>query len=196
MTSPQAGVPTPVRMWRMRRNTLRRDSDVREGWIVMVTWVLAIAAGILAGAAAAHVVDARLAARAAQVHAVPAVLSDDAPLVAVGGGERVWAPVRWTDAGGAAHTGRARVLAGASEGTRITVWTERADRVVSAPTTGAKATVDASLTGAVVAPSVSVTIWAAGWLIRRCLLRRRLEEWGEEWKQVGPQWRNLSGGRG
>lgn len=32
--------------------------------------------------------------------------------------------------------------------------------------------------------------------MRGRLLRRRLAEWGEEWRQVGPEWRNLSGGKG
>jgi hypothetical protein len=34
---------------RWRRNSLRRHSDVVEVWVVLVIWLLAVAAGLLAG---------------------------------------------------------------------------------------------------------------------------------------------------
>ncbi|MFF0065738.1 hypothetical protein ACFYRC_30155 [Streptomyces sp. NPDC005279] len=46
-----------ARGWRWRRNPLRRRSDAVEAWIVLVTWVLALIAGAVAGGVAAYSVD-------------------------------------------------------------------------------------------------------------------------------------------
>ncbi|MES4889679.1 hypothetical protein [Streptomyces sp. NPDC096012] len=190
----------PVRLWHWRRNPLRRHSDVVEGWLVLATWLLAVVAGVLAGVLAAQAVDAGFSAQAARVHAVSAVLTDDAvetPATAGGYDDgRVWAAVRWTDADGSVHTGRTKVFPGAPAATGITVWVDRTDRVASAPVGGTMATLQAALTGVLVAPPVGAAVWGAGWVVRARLIRRRLGEWEAEWKQIGPQWGNLSGGRG
>ncbi|MFJ6835823.1 hypothetical protein [Streptomyces sp. NPDC091209] len=200
MARTHSGKGTIVRMWRWRSNPLRRHSDVIEAWIVLVTSTLAVVFGGLAGLMAAQAVDTGLSAQAARAHAVPAVLTVDAPSspAAIGGsgGERVSAAVRWTTADGTVHTGRAKVLPGAPAGTRVSVWTDRTDHVVSAPVTGTEATLEAALAGALVAPSVGVAVWAAGRVARTRLDRRRMADWDAEWQQVGPQWGNLSGGRG
>ncbi|MFF0041555.1 hypothetical protein ACFYRG_35910 [Streptomyces mirabilis] len=186
----------PARLWRWRRNPLRRHSDVVEAWIVLATWICALLGGVLAGAAAAQATDSVFAARQAQVHAVSAVLTDDAPRDPLGGtgydDGRVWAPVRWKATNGDVHTDLAKVFPGAPVGTRITVWTDPSGRMVSAPVTGTAAALQAGLTGALVAPAAGAAVCAAGWAVRTRLIRRRMAEWGQEWKQVGPQWGNLS----
>ncbi|MGW6484019.1 Rv1733c family protein [Streptomyces sp. NPDC055059] len=177
---------------RWRRNSLRRHSDVVEVWVVLVIWLLAVAAGLLAGVLAVQTVESAFSARAARAHAVSAVLTDHAArtLDTTGGYDdgRVWADVRWIDADGSVHTGRAKVLLGAPAGTRVTVWTDRTGRVVPAPVTGGEAMLQESLAGAFVAPSVGAVVWGAGWVVRNRLIRRRMAEWGEEWKQIGPRW--------
>ncbi|MFB7504842.1 Rv1733c family protein [Streptomyces broussonetiae] len=190
----------PVRLWRWRRNPLRRHSDVVEAWIVLATWICVLACGTLAGAVAARATGSAFAARQARVHAVSAVLTDNAaktPLAGSGYDDgRVWAAVRWTAADGTVHTGQVKVFPGAPAGSRITVWTDHADHVVSEPVTGAVATLQAVTTGVLVAPLAGAAVWAAGWVVRTRRIQRRLAEWDEEWKQVGPRWGNLSGGRG
>ncbi|WRZ88909.1 hypothetical protein OHB54_07430 [Streptomyces sp. NBC_01007] len=104
--------------------------------------------------------------------------------------------MRWTTTNGTVHTGKAKVLPGAPVGTRVTVWTDRTDHVVSAPVTRTEATLEVALTGTLVAPSVGAAVRAAGWVARTRLDRRRMAEWDAEWQQVGPRWGNLSGGRG
>ncbi|GHI03891.1 hypothetical protein AQI88_08535 [Streptomyces cellostaticus] len=189
-----------VRLWRWRPNTLKRHSDVFEAWIVLVTWILALAVGALAGQAAAHSMDSALSARRAQVHAVSAVLTDGAAKAppAAGGYDdgRVWATVRWTTADGVVHTDRAKVYPGAPAGSPVTVWTDGTGRIVSAPTTPTEGMLQTVLAGVLVAQVAGTAVWASGWLVRTRLVRRRLAEWDEEWKRVGPEWRNLSGGRG
>ncbi|GGN79792.1 hypothetical protein GCM10011579_064650 [Streptomyces albiflavescens] len=191
---------TRVRLWRWRRNRLRRHSDVVEAWIVLGTWILVLVGGAFTGVVAAQAVDSAFATRRAQVHAVSAVLTDDAtktPPAGTGYDDgRVWAAVGWTDAQGSAHHDRAKVVPGAPAGTRLTVWTDRTGRVVSEPASAGEAKLQAYLTGVLVASLTGATVWGGGWLVRTGLVRRRLAEWDEEWKRVGPEWRNLSGGRG
>ncbi|MFH7334298.1 hypothetical protein [Streptomyces sp. KHY 26] len=190
----------PVRLWRWRRNPLRRHSDVVEAWIVLAAWVLVLFCGVLAGLLAAQASAASYAARLAQVHPVTAVLTDQAaPTPAAGTGYddgRVWATVRWTDPDGSVHTDRAKVVPGVPAGSSVTVWANHADHVVAPPVTGASADLQAALTGVLVGPSAGAAVWCASWLVRNRLIRRRMAEWDEEWKQIGPRWGNLSGGRG
>ncbi|QTD96145.1 Rv1733c family protein [Streptomyces cyanogenus] len=200
MTRTPPTTVAPVRLWRWRRNPLKRHSDVVEAWIVLAGWLLALVAGVFAGVVAARTSESSFAARVSQLHPVSAVLTDDsARTPAVGSGYddgRVWAAVRWTDADGSVHTDRAKVSSGAPAGTRITVWTNQSDRVVPTPVTGAAADLQSALTGALVAPAASALVWGAGRLVRGRLIRRRMAEWDEEWKQIGPRWGNFSGGRG
>ncbi|WP_326655567.1 MULTISPECIES: hypothetical protein [unclassified Streptomyces] len=65
--------------WRWRRNPLRRRSDAVEAWIVLVTWVLALIGGAVAGGVAAYCVDQAIERERAGRQAVPAVLVSDAP---------------------------------------------------------------------------------------------------------------------
>ncbi|WP_225829913.1 hypothetical protein [Streptomyces sp. NK08204] len=198
MTRTPPATPARVRLWRWRRNPLRRHSDLVEAWIVLAAWLLAALGGVLAGAAAAQATESGLAARRAQAHAVSAVLTDDAartPAAASGYDDgRVWVAVRWTDPDGSPHTDLAKTLPGTREGTRLTVWTDHAGHMVSAPVTGTDATVQAALTGALAAPAAGATVWGAGRTVRTWLMRRRLAEWDEEWRRA--EWGNLSGGKG
>ncbi|WP_329530933.1 hypothetical protein OG568_08450 [Streptomyces sp. NBC_01450] len=100
--------------------------------------------------------------------------------------------MRWKATNGDVHTDLAKVFPGAPVGTRITVWTDTSGRMVSAPVTGTAAALQAGPTGALVAPATGAAVWAAGWVVRTRLIRQRMAEWGQEWKQVGPQWGNLS----
>ncbi|MFE9449960.1 hypothetical protein [Streptomyces sp. NPDC006739] len=195
-----SGTPTRLGLWRWRRNPLRRHSDIVEAWVVLAAWVLALLGGAFAGVLAGQVTDSAFDARRAQVHAVSAVLADGAQRTAPAGtgydDGRVWATVRWTDADGSVHQGRAKVLPGVPVGTRLTVWTDRTGQVVPHPAGEGEAALQAVLTGVLVASLAGTAVWAGGWLVRTGLVRRRLAEWDEEWKRVGPEWRNFSGGRG
>ncbi|MGW1587739.1 Rv1733c family protein [Streptomyces sp. NPDC002386] len=189
-----------VLLWRWRHNALRRHSDIVEAWIVLGIWLLVVVGGAVAGLVAARTVESDFAARRARAHAVAAVVTDVTPATpptASGRDDgRVWVTVRWTDADGSVHQDKAKVLPGAPAGTRLTVWADNADRVVPEPLGRTAAAVQADLTGILFGPLAAGAIWAGGHLLRAVLVRRRLTEWDEEWKRVGPEWRNLSGGRG
>ncbi|MFG2634662.1 hypothetical protein ACGFX8_12150 [Streptomyces sp. NPDC048362] len=195
-TTPPTTV-TPVRLWRWRRNSLRRHSDVVEGWIVLATWVLALLCAAVVGVVATQASDSAFSARRAHLHTVTAVLTADAaksPRDGTGYDDgRVWASVRWTDADGSRHTDRTKVYPGAPAGSRLTVWTNQTHRVVPPPVTGASAGLQAALTGVLVGPSAGAAVWGVGWVVRSRLIRRRMAEWDEEWKHIGPRWGNFSG---
>ncbi|WP_190197572.1 Rv1733c family protein [Streptomyces djakartensis] len=183
-----------VRLWRWRSNPLRRRSDRVEAWIVLLTWVLVVLGGAIAGLVAAGAADRALAAQRAKAHAVSAVLTERAPKSsqATTDGSRsdtVLARVRWTAPGGSTHTGRTEAEPGAAAGTRVTVWTDRTGELVDAPLNPAEATIQAAATGVLAGTGTGAAVWTVGRLARVRLDRRRLAEWDMEWERVGPQWR-------
>ncbi|MGW0996878.1 Rv1733c family protein [Streptomyces sp. NPDC002520] len=200
MTRTPPTTVTRVRLWRWKRNPLKRHCDVVEAWIVLATWLLAVAAGVFTGQDAAHSMDATFSARRAEVHPVSAVLTEAAARTTPtdNGYEdgRVWAAVRWTAADGTVHTDRAKVVPGTAAGTPVTVWADGANHMVSPPASKSEAMLQTVLAGVLVAQVAGTTVWAGGRLVRARLVRRRLAEWDEEWRRVEPEWRNLSGGRG
>ncbi|MFD5256344.1 hypothetical protein ACFWM5_26350 [Streptomyces bobili] len=185
---------TKVWFWRWRRNPLRRRSDSVEAWIVLVTWTLALLGSLIVGQMTLQSVQDGIASRRAQVHAVSAELTENAPntqaVTASGSSsDMVWAKVRWTSADGSTHTDRAQVEPGGKAGSTATVWTDRTGKLVSEPTTATEAMLESAFAGVLVGMSVGAGVLFGGWLVRRHLERRRMGEWDAEWKQVGPQWR-------
>ncbi|MEV7979305.1 hypothetical protein [Streptomyces sp. NPDC086519] len=187
-------------LWRWRRNPLRRPSDVVEAWIVLAVWTVALLGGLLAGGAAATAVHRSFADRRSAIHPVSARLTENAAA-----GSRVltgydvgksWVTVRWTDPDGTTRTGLAKALPTARTGSQVRVWVDRDDRPVSAPPSQAEVTCQSLATAVLVSPLVATAVWGGGWVVRRRLMRRRLAEWDAEWRRIGPQWRNFSGGKG
>ncbi|MEV0173537.1 hypothetical protein AB0I00_20770 [Streptomyces sp. NPDC050803] len=186
-------------LWRWRRNALRRRSDRAEAWIVLATWVLALLGGLAAAQATGAAVADGLAERRARAHPVSAVLTEDAPKTPVTTGEgltdsTVWAKVRWTDADGVTHTGRARTEPGSAAGSTATVWTDAAGTLVAPPPSTLDLRWQPVLVGASVGLIAAGTAVGCGRLARICLDRRRLRDWETEWARIGPQWHNRTNG--
>jgi hypothetical protein len=185
-----------VRLWRWRRNPLRRRSDLVEAWLRLVTVVLALLLGASAGAAAAGAVDASLADRRERTRPVTAVLAEDtargtsSPVTENGDGNGgVWAKVRWTAPDGTIRTGRAEVEPGSGAGSAVTVWTDPSGRLVAAPPAGAEAAFQTVMAGGTVTVTTGGLVLLCGRLVGARLQRRRLAEWEAEWRQVEPTWR-------
>ncbi|MFF1273240.1 hypothetical protein ACFVZC_07500 [Streptomyces marokkonensis] len=194
MARTQGARPRRVRLWRWRRNPLRRRSDLVEAWLTLATLVLALLVGAFAGLAAAGVVDRSLEDRRERTRPVTAVLVEDArdalpAPVAEDGDGGVWAKVRWTAPDGTARTGRAEVEPGSRAGTEATVWNDTAGRLVSAPPEGAEAGFQIVMAGVTVAVATGGLVLLGGWLVRSRLQWRRLAEWEAEWRRVEPSWR-------
>ncbi|MFD4602522.1 hypothetical protein ACFWPQ_31400 [Streptomyces sp. NPDC058464] len=186
--------------WRWRRNPLRRHSDVVEAWIVLAVWTLALLGGLLAGGAAGAAVHQSFTDRSAATHPVSARLTENAadgpPVVAGYDVGKAWVTVRWTAADGSTRTGLAKAVPTAKAGSPLQVWVDRGGRLVGPPPSRAEVICESLATAVLVAPVVATAVWGGGWVVRRQLLRRRLAEWDAEWRQIGPQWRNFSGGKG
>lgn len=193
MARTQGARPRRVRLWRWRRNPLRRRSDLAEAWLVLAAVVLALLLGALSGLTAAGAVDGSLAERRERTTPVSAVLAEDAaePSASVtqDGDGGVWTKVRWTAPDGTGRTGRAEVDPGSPAGTEVTVWTDPAGRLVSAPPDGAEAQFQTVMAGITVAVAAGGLVLLAGGLARARLQLRRLAEWETEWRQVEPSWR-------
>lgn len=194
MSTTQGARPHRVRLWRWRRNPLRRRSDLVEAWLVLVTFVLALLIGVFAGVAAAVVVDGSIEDRREHTRPVPAVLVEDAAhalpaSVAEDGDGGVWAKVRWTAPDGTSRTGRAEVEAGAKAGAAVTVWNDPEGRLASAPPEGADARFQIVMSGITVSVAAGGLVVLGGWIVRSRLQWRRLAEWESEWQRVEPSWR-------
>ncbi|MEU7059107.1 hypothetical protein [Streptomyces sp. NPDC046197] len=184
-----------VRLWRWRRNPLRRTSDVVEAWILLVAWVLALAGGLLAGVLTAGTMQQSADRVRAQSRQVSAVLTWEATR-GTGrptSGALVWGTVQWTDPDGSTHTGRARVPAAATAGSHVTVWTDGHGALTSRPTSRADAAFQ-SVLGGIWAGTATVGVVIGGAkLVRARLDHRRMGQWADEWARVDARWGRKTG---
>ncbi|MFJ9426384.1 hypothetical protein [Streptomyces sp. NPDC101249] len=179
-----------VRLWRWRRNPLKRRSDTVEAWVLLGTWLLTALAGVTAGLAAGRSVDAGLARERVEWTSVRGVLAERAP-----GGtgretadarEQVWGTVHWTSPDAVRATGQVRVAPGAAAGTPVTVWTDPAGHLVSEPATPAEARFRAAAVGGLVGLSAAAVPFVAGRLLCVRLRRHGLDRWDAEWARFDP----------
>ncbi|MER6030054.1 hypothetical protein [Streptomyces sp. NPDC001851] len=183
---------TTKRLWRWRRNPLRRHEDVVEAWIVLIVWTLVLVGGALAALVTAGAAEDQYAERRAHRHAVRAVLLASAPhgvTTEWSTDSRVQGSVRWMAPDGTPRTGHTLVDEGLRAGTRVTLWQDDQGRLVlSKPTGRAEGHVEAGLFGAAAALAVAAPVFGAGAATRAWLDRRRLADWDQEWDLLGPQW--------
>ncbi|WP_328690302.1 hypothetical protein OHA74_14135 [Streptomyces phaeochromogenes] len=178
-----------VRLWRWRRNPLKRRSDVTQAWAGLAVGTAIVVGAPMAGAATAWGVQDVLSQQRQDRHPAAAVLTEGAPAGPVyAGGGQLRAAVRWTAPDGSVRTGDAQVDAGLKEGVRTTVWTDDRGGLTGRPPTPAEAETRADLAGALAAVGAGVLLLAGGRTLRWRLDRGRAAEWEREWAQVGPQW--------
>ncbi|GGR96464.1 hypothetical protein GCM10010269_39130 [Streptomyces humidus] len=186
-----SGTYARKRLWRWQSNPLRRRDDVVEAWIVLAVWVVFVVGGAVAGLVTAHAADEVFARQRAERQPVRAVVVNDVPRgdVAIGGvSDRRSATVRWTAADGSAHDGRTQVKSGLRAGSRVTVWQDGHGRLTTAPPSSTQAAFESGFLGLGAAAGLAGLVFGAGAAARWRLDRRRVDEWGREWDQVGPRW--------
>ncbi|MFI2642367.1 hypothetical protein [Streptomyces sp. NPDC018610] len=184
-----------VRLWRWRRNPLRRTSDVVEAWIVLAAWVLAVVGALATALLTAGAMQQSAQRVRQQSHAVSAVLTrePERTTARTTGAQLVWGTVRWTDPGGAAHTDRTRVPATATPGARVTVWTNGRGALTAPPPSPAD-TAFQSVLGALWAGTATAGLVAGGARLARTRLdRRRFDQWAEEWARMDTPWGRTRG---
>jgi len=181
-----------TRLWRWRSNPLRRRADVVETWIVLASWTVFALGGTVVGTVTAQAADESLAQVRAERRSVEAVLVENtgqAVTAAEGASDsHVWAKVRWTASDGSAHTGRTMVDSGLKAGSTVLVWTDSKGDLTREPATATEAAVEAGLLGVTAALALGGLTLGAGRAARWRLDQRRIDQWGREWEQVGPQW--------
>ncbi|MFE1248449.1 hypothetical protein [Streptomyces sp. NPDC058766] len=179
------------RLWRWRRNPLRRLEDVLEAWILLVVWLAVAVAGPVAGVLSGRATVDSLAQRRAERHEVTATLVRDTSDPVVSGGtvsDQVMGTVRWTARDGTSHTGRTQVAAGVKAGEKVVVWMDRQGRLAPEPQTPGEAAVEAAFMGAASFAAVA-TAAAAGFFGAHVVLeRRRQRAWETEWQQIDSPW--------
>jgi hypothetical protein len=179
-----------MRMWRWRRNPLRRRSDIAEAWVVLATWVAVLVGGPLVGMTAADAVQQSAERQREERREVTAVLVDDAPdqmRVRAPGDYPVWATVRWTGLDGSRYTDEARVPPGARAGHAVRVWTDPDNKIAAEPLTPEETRLHAISGGVLAATGASGAVLAASWVVRQALERHRMARWAVEWEQVDAQ---------
>ncbi|MFF8941534.1 hypothetical protein ACF1A5_04470 [Streptomyces sp. NPDC014864] len=187
---------TGRRLWRWRRNPLRRHDDVVEAWVLLVMWVVIVVGGAIAGAVTALAADQEFARQRADRQAVRAVLLTDVPLgTSSAGSESYRAPgqVRWTAPDGTTRTGRTLVSTGLRSGSTVTVWQDRHGVLTTEPPGATEAAVEAGLFGTAAALGFAGLAFGTGALARWRLDRHRYAQWDAEWDLVGPRWDQKTG---
>ncbi|MFE7209820.1 hypothetical protein ACFY0A_09645 [Streptomyces sp. NPDC001698] len=189
-------LPTRV-LWRLRRNPMRRPSDLLQAWIG-----LGILLAVLAGTPVAMFFVGKTALRHYEQAAehqertrrqTTAVLLHAAPRHPEPGSEeakktRYPVPVRFTDPGGLARTDRTDVEPGLPAGSSVDIWADTDGRITEPPLTTAQ--VRSHSTGWAILAALAVPVagaaayGAAGLLLRR----RNLAAWDSAWARTAPRW--------
>ncbi|MEV7127312.1 hypothetical protein [Streptomyces sp. NPDC093260] len=200
-----------VRLWRWRRNPLKRRSDAVEAWVVLGVWLLTVTVGVLVGWSGGRSVRHGLDQEREEWRPTVALVTQKAsgPVSATAGGAggggddsgaagagqgrggrpaSVWGEVRWTAPDGTARTGGTRVASGSAVGAAVSVWTDPAGRLVTQPPTVNQARARSLAIGGLVGLSAAAVPLACGRLLRDRLERRRLEQWDVEWARFDPLW--------
>lgn len=181
---------TKVRLWRFRRNPLRRGTDRAEGWLLVAAGVLLAAGAPAAGVAAAAGMENAIRDESRDWRQVSAVLVEDAHVsfstVVEDTGAR--ATVRWKAPDGSTGKGVAVVERDTRAGTVIPVWTDEKGALRREPLTPAQARIEGAAVGVSTGVGVCAVVVVATWAAHCRLDRRREREWERDWARTEPQW--------
>ncbi|SBT89589.1 hypothetical protein GA0115233_101082 [Streptomyces sp. DI166] len=178
-------------LWRWRRNPLKRRADVVESWVLLGAWAATVLVGVAVGLITSGSVERGMARERAEWRPAQARLTQGTP--GVPNGEQMWAKVSWTAPDGSHRTGQVRVSPGRAAGSAVTVWTDRAGRLVTAPATAAQARLRAALAGVLVGTGAAMVPFAGGRTLCGRLERQRIDQWAAEWARFGPMWGRTTG---
>ncbi|MEV3973012.1 hypothetical protein AB0K68_33570 [Streptomyces sp. NPDC050698] len=186
-----------VMFWRLRRNALRRRSDLIQAWIGLGLTLLVLAATPLAlflVGDAAHRHYSRAAERqAATRHHTLAVLLEDAPSHPEPGSAEARqtlypTKVRFTDPDGHTHTARADVQPALTKGSTVRVWAETGGRLTDPPLTPDQVRSRAMGSALIAVLGVHTAAAAAYATVHRVIQHHNLAEWESAWARTAPRW--------
>ncbi|GAA1015684.1 hypothetical protein STXM2123_5395 [Streptomyces sp. F-3] len=194
---PPSGGPARITLWRLRRNPLRRPTDLLQAWIGLGL-LLAVLAAAPVALFLAHDTAFRHYERQAEHQErtwqrTTAVLVHDSPRHPEPGSQqakraRYSVTVRLTGPDGLTRTARADVPAGLPAGSSVEVWTDPDGRVTGPPMTDAEIR-SRSAGWAILAVLAVCAVGAAVYGLAALVLRRRnLSAWAEDWSRTAPRW--------
>jgi hypothetical protein len=183
-----------VRGLRPDRNPLRRASDRRQVYLLAGLFVAAAAGAPFAAQTAASAAYAGALgyqhAQLAATHEVRAILTQAAGGVVDGNVVTPEVPVQatWTSVTGVKRTGQVLAPAGSEADSPLTIWTDAAGNVASAPldSSDIAGQSDTAAFGAVV--GVGLVYLCGAVMIRRAFHRRRMTAWEAEWTVTARTW--------
>ncbi|MFM9372231.1 hypothetical protein [Streptomyces sp. Da 82-17] len=201
---PEQGPPSQRRarvrlLWALRRNPLRRRSDVLRAWVG-----LAVLLAVAVAAPAAAVLSADLARRhytrvaheqAATGHETTAVLLHDSPGHPEPGSAeadeaRYPVEVRFTDPHGRVRTAQADVLPHLSTGSRVQVWAAADGTLADPPPTAAEIANRSKGCAVIAVLAVHLTGGLVYGVTHRLVQRRNLAAWEAAWARTAARWTN------
>lgn len=183
--------------WRLRRNPLRRRSDVIQGWIGVGLLLVALAGTPLAmfkAGDAAHRHYSRSAQNQAETrHRTTAVLVEDArrhpePGSAEARESRYPTKVRFTDPHGNTRTATTDVEPALPKGSIIGVWADTEGAITDPPLAPDQIRNRAMGSALIAALAVHATAAGAYATVCRIFERRNLAAWDSAWAGTAPRW--------
>ncbi|MFI9822129.1 hypothetical protein ACIHFC_16920 [Streptomyces sp. NPDC052013] len=184
-------------LWRLRRNGLRRRTDVLRAWIglgllLAVLAVAPVAAVLVGDAALRHYEDTARHQRLTR-HETTATLTRDAPRHPEPGSDeekktRYPVEVRFTTREGRTRTTRAEVRPGLPADSEISIWVTVDGDATDPPLTREQIRSRGMGWGLLAAIGVALTGAAAHAVTVLALHRRNLAAWDAAWAETAPRW--------
>jgi hypothetical protein len=189
--------PSPVRLWRLRRNPLRRRSDLIQAWIGLAL-ALAIPAAtlgavLLAGDTAHRHYTRTAQHQAATRHQTTAVLLEATrrhpePGSAEARKTLYPAEVRFTDHNGHRRTAKTDVRPALPKGATLRVWVGADGTITDPPLSPDQIRSRAAGWAVVAALGVPATAAAVYGVAGRVIHRHNLVAWDTAWAETAPRW--------
>ncbi|MFF1640708.1 hypothetical protein ACFVXA_24395 [Streptomyces sp. NPDC058246] len=189
---------TGVKMWRWRRNPLRRSTDRVEAWAVLISGLVLVVGAPVVGVATGMTVTASGPRPPADWHRVSAVLTQKAPAPSTpsevnnSNYEQVKAAVQWHAADGSSHRGFTWVRPNSAAGSRTTIWLDDAGMLREDPVQEVQTQSRALALGTAAATGTAALAVGAYALVRVRLSKRNASQVEREWGVIGPEWRRHS----
>lgn len=189
--------PPRVLLWRLRRNPLRRRTDLIHAWITVGLFLAVLAAlpaaVFWAGDTAYRHHTATARHQKATWQHTPAVLVHDAPRHPEPGSYEAKktlypATVRFTDPHGRARTAKTDVAPALSAGSVVRVWVNAEGKITGPPLTTEQIRDRAIGTALLAAMAVPLLGAAAYGYAHRRLERHNLAQWDTAWAETAPRW--------
>ncbi|MFE1754103.1 Rv1733c family protein [Streptomyces anandii] len=184
-------------LWRMRRNPLRRTTDLAQAWIALGLFLAVLAAApaamfLVGDTAYRHYTDLAEHQRRTRQRTA-AVLVHDAPRHPEPGSEeekqtRYPVEVRFTDPTGRPRTARTDVVPALPAGSSVDVWAATDGTITGPPLTADQ--IRSRCMGWAIISALAVAAAGAGAYGLACLFlrRRNLAAWDTAWAGTAPRW--------